>query len=154
MARTILCASNLPRYFWMEVINMICYILNHALIRSILKKTSYELWTKRKPNIVYLHVFGCRCFVLNNGKERLEKFDAKFDEAIFLGYSSSSKAFRVFNKRTLVVEESIHVVFDETNDLPSRKNEDIDDADPLIEGMKELTLKDSIIQNEEEHDDK
>ena len=60
----------------------------------------------------------------------------------------------MFNKKTLVVEESIHVVFDETNDLPSRKNEDIDDADLLIKGMKELTLKDSTIQNEEEHDDK
>ena len=70
--------------------------------------------------------------------KRLEKFDAKSDEAIFLGYSSSSKAFRVFNKKTLIVEESIHVIFDETNNLPSRKNEGIDDADPLIEGMKEI----------------
>ena len=92
--------------------------------------------------------------MLNNGKKRLEKFDAKSDEVIFLGYSSSSKAFRVFNKRTLVVEESIHVVFDETNDLPSRKNEDFDDADPLIEGIKEITLKDSTIQDNEEHEDK
>ena len=49
----------------------------------------------------------------------------------------------MFNKRTLVVEESIHVVFDESNDPPSRKNEGVDDADPLIEGMKEITLKDS-----------
>ena len=91
---------------------------------------------------------------MNNGKERLEKFDAKSDEAIFLSYSSSSKAFRVFNKKTLVVEESIHVVFDEINDLPSRKNESFDDADPLIEGIKEITLKDSIIQDDEEHEDK
>ena len=83
--------------------------------------------------------------MLNNGKERLKKFDAKSDEAIFLGYSFSSKVFSVFNKRTLVVEESIHVVFDETNDLSSRKNEGIDDADPLIEGMKEIILKDSTI---------
>ena len=92
--------------------------------------------------------------MLNNSKERPEKFDAKFDEAIFLGYSSSSKAFRVFNKRILVVEKSIHIVFDETNDLPSRKNEGFDNADPLIEGMKEITLKDSIIQDDEEHEDK
>ena len=92
--------------------------------------------------------------MLNNGKERLKKFDVKSDEVIFLGYSSSSKVFRVFNKRTLVVEESIHVIFDETNDLLLRKNEGIDDADLLIEGMKELTLKDSTIQNDEEHENK
>ena len=100
------------------------------------------------------HVFDCRCFVLNNGKERLRKFDAKSDEVIFFGYSSSSKVFRVVNKRTLVVEESIHVIFDETNDLPSRKNEDFDDADPLIEGIKEINLKDSTIQDDEEYEDK
>ena len=133
---------------------MVYYILNHALIRPILKKTPYKLWKGRKSNIAFFHIFDRRCFVLNNGKERLENFNTKSDETIFLSYSSSNKAFRVFNKRTLVVEESIHIVFDETNDLPSRKSEDIDDADPLIEGMKELTLKDSSIQNEEEHENK
>ena len=51
------------------------------------------------------------------GKDNLGKFDTKSDEAIFLGYSTISKAFRVFNKRNLVVEESVHVVFDEFNDL-------------------------------------
>ena len=153
MARTMLCESNLPRYFWAEAINTACYILNHALIRQFLKKTPYELWKGRKPNIAYFHVFGCRCFVLNNGKEKLGKFDAKSDEAILLGYSSTSKAFRVFNKRTLVVEESIHVVFDESNDLPSRKNEGVDDADPLIEGMKEITLKDSATPEDKDQED-
>jgi len=47
-------------------------------------------------------------------KINLAKFDAKVDDGIFLGYSSTNKAYRVFNKRTLVVEESIHVAFDET----------------------------------------
>ena len=108
---------------------------------------------KKKNKYYIFHIFDCRCFVLNNDKERLKKIDVKSDETIFLGYSSSSKAFKVFNKRTLVVEESIHVFY-ETNDFPLRKSEGIDDADPLIEGMKELTLKDSTIQNEEDHENK
>ena len=153
MAHTMLCKSDIPRYFWTEAINTACYILNRALIRQILKKPPYELWKERKPNIAYFHIFGCRCFVLNNGKERLGKFDAKSDEAILLGYSSTSKAFRVFNKRTLVVEESIHVVFDESNDLPSRKNKGVDDADPLIEGMKEITLKDSATPEDKDQEE-
>jgi len=62
-----------------------------------------------------VRVFGCKCFVLNNNKDSLSKFDAKADEAIFLGYSLQSKAYRVFNKRTLNVEESVHVVCNETN---------------------------------------
>ena len=50
-------------------------------------------------------------FHLINDKDKLKKFDAKSDEDIFLGYSSSSGAYRVFNKRILIVEESIHVIF-------------------------------------------
>ena len=97
------------------------------MIMPILKKTLYELFRERKPNISYFHPFGCKCFVLNNGKNNLGKFDAKSDEGIFLGYSLTSKAFRVFNKRTLVVKESIHVIFDESNPL-SRKDSLDDDV--------------------------
>ena len=85
-------------------------------------------------------MFGCCCFILNNGKDNLSKFDVKSDEGIFLGYSTSSKAYRIFNKRTLVVEESMHVVFDESNNKSSRKK-DIMDDDVGIRGIKNLTLK-------------
>jgi len=78
--------------------------LNRVLIRPILKKTLYELYKGRKPNISQFRVFGCKCFVLNNGKNSLGKFDAKADEAIFLGYLLQSKAYKVFNRRTLSVE--------------------------------------------------
>ena len=123
-----LCENNLPKYFWVKAINTSCYIINRAMIRLILKKTPYELFREGKPNIIYFHPFGCKRFILNNGQYNLGKFDAKSDESIFLGYSLTSKAFRVFNKRTLVVEESIHVIFDESNP-PSRKNSFDDDND-------------------------
>ena len=77
--------------------------MNRALIRFILKKTPYELYNGRKPSISHLHVFGCKCFVLNNGKDKLGKFDAKSDEGIFLGYSLHSKTFRIYNKRTMII---------------------------------------------------
>ncbi|KAL5545093.1 hypothetical protein UlMin_008877 [Ulmus minor] len=62
----------------------------------------------------------------------LGKFDSKSDVGIFLGYSSSSKSYRVYNRRTLVVEESMHIVFDESNPFSSEKVVicDDDDADP------------------------
>ena len=62
---------------------------------------------RRKPNVRFFHAFGYKCFVLNNDKDNLGKFDSKSDEAILLGYSTTSKAFRVFNKCTLIVEESV-----------------------------------------------
>ena len=110
MTRTMLNENNLPKYFWAEAVNTSCYVLNRILLMPILKKIPYELWKNKKPNISYFKVFGCKCFILNI-KENLENFDAKLDVGIFLGHSTSSKAFRVFNKRTMVVEESIHVIF-------------------------------------------
>ena len=142
MARTMLCEGNLPRYFWAEAVNTACYILNRVSTRPIIKKTPYEIWKGRKPNIYYFHVFGCNCFVLNNGKDNLEKFDAKFDEAIFLGYSTNSKAYRVFNKRTLTVEESIHITFNENVFLTIKTNEIEDDETTTIEkNLKDLSLQ-------------
>jgi len=91
------------------------YVLNRVTIRPPLKLTPYEIYKGRKPNISHLKVFGYKCFVLNNGKESLDNFDAKAKEGLFLGYSSTSKACRFFNKNLLKIEELVHVVFDESN---------------------------------------
>jgi len=89
--------------------------MNRVLIRPILKKTLYELFNGRKSNINHLRVFGCSCFILNNGKENLGKFDEKADHGIFIGYSLTSHAYRIYNKRLMIVEEFVHVVFDEVD---------------------------------------
>ena len=61
----------------------------------------------------YFRVFGSKCYILND-KENPEKFNAKSDEGIFLGYLTNSRAYRVYNKRTKTVMESINVVIDDT----------------------------------------
>ncbi|GJT18735.1 retrovirus-related pol polyprotein from transposon TNT 1-94 [Tanacetum coccineum] len=75
-------------------------------------KTSYEIFKERIPDISYFHVFGCPVFI-HNHKDHLGKFDAKADDGYFLGYSSVSKAFRVYNTRRQQIEETYHVTFDE-----------------------------------------
>jgi hypothetical protein len=57
-------------------------------------------------------VFGRKCYILRD-REDLGKFDTKSDEGIFLGYSFANRAYKVFNKRTGNVMESINVVVDE-----------------------------------------
>jgi len=94
----------------------------------------------RKPNVSYFKVFGCKCFVLNT-KDNLGKFDAKSYEVIFVGYSNTSKAYRVFNGSTLTIEESIHVKFEESNAFV--KN--VVEIYFLSEVMERITLKDSPI---------
>ena len=63
-----------------------------------------------EPNISFFHTFGCKCYVLNNDKDILRKFDLKSDETIFLGYSTPSKTFLIFNKQNLVIEEFVYCI--------------------------------------------
>ena len=94
----------------------------HRRVAHIIMRHLNHLVRKEENNIYHLKVFGCKCFVLNNGKEPLRKFDAKVDdETIFHGYSSQSKAYKVFNSRILCVEESVHGFCDETKLSCSRK---------------------------------
>jgi hypothetical protein len=147
-ARTMLCDSNLPKHFWAEAVNMACYVLNRVLLRPILKKTSYELFNGCIPKISYFKVFGCKCFILNT-KDNLDKFDAKSDEGIFIGYSSSSKAYRVYNKRSLVIEESLHVLFNETLSSIQDNVKNVDDSSDSDEPQVILESQPEVIQNNE-----
>ena len=70
-----------------------CYVSNRVFLRAFLKKTSYELRFGRQPKVSHLRVFGCRCFVLKSGK--LDKFESRSLDGIFLGYALHSHAYRV-----------------------------------------------------------
>ena len=60
---------------------------------------------------VILKIMVLKCFVLSNGKYPISKLDVKSDEAILMGYALNSKAYRVFNKSSSTVEESMHIIF-------------------------------------------
>ena len=138
MARTMINEYGLPHYLWAEAVNTSYYISNRIFLCKNTSKTSFEIYYSRKPNVSYFKVFGCKCFVLNT-KDNLGKFDAKSYEAIFVGYSNTSKAYRVFNKSSLTIEESIHVKFEESNVFV----ENVVEIDSLNEDMEKITLKDS-----------
>ena len=74
--------------------------------------TPYQLFKGKKPTPNFLHVFGCKCFVLRNQGENLGKFEAKADEETFVGYAAK-KAYRVCDLRLKIVMESVHVMFDD-----------------------------------------
>ena len=144
---------NLPIYFSREAVNTACYVPNYVLIRPILGKTPYELWHDNVLKLPYFHVFRCKCFVLNM-KDNFHNFDTKANEGIFVGYSSKSKAYHIYNKRTKVVEETIHVTFDETNPFKPRKEESFDNVGNTLEktsiGDKPSTSQASTSQNQNE----
>ena len=97
--------------------------------------------------------------MLNNGKHPTGKMDAKSDKTIFMGYALNFKTYRVFNKTSLIIEESIHVVFDETNVTPRKGVIVVDETD--IKEPKEKKQEDSkedspledLQRKEDQHDD-
>ncbi|KAJ9561689.1 hypothetical protein OSB04_006849 [Centaurea solstitialis] len=117
-ARSMLIEARLPLQLWAKAVNTACYTQNRSLIVKRFKKTAYELFRGRKPNISYFHIFGCNCYIKND-RDNLGKFDAKANDGFLVGYSTVSKAYRVFNKRRQTLEETIHVKFDEIDPFSS-----------------------------------
>ncbi|GKB98756.1 putative ribonuclease H-like domain-containing protein [Tanacetum coccineum] len=111
-ARTMLADSKLPTTFWAEAVNTACYVQNRVLVVQPHNKTPYELFLGRKPALSFMRPFGCPVTILNT-IDHLGKFDGKANEGYFVGYSTNSKVFRVFNSRTRIVEDNLHVQFSE-----------------------------------------
>ncbi|GJT81694.1 ribonuclease H-like domain-containing protein, partial [Tanacetum coccineum] len=109
-ARTMLVDSKLPTTFWAETVNTACYVLNRVLVIKPHNKIPYKLIRGRPPLIDFMKPFGFPVTILNT-KDHLGKFDGKADEGYFVGYSVVSKAIRVFNKRTRIVEETLKIRF-------------------------------------------
>ena len=104
--------ASLPLYFCADAVATACYTQNRSLLNKRFSITPYEILNNRKPNVKFFHIFGSRCFIFNS-KENRNKFDVKADEGIFLGYSLTSKAYRVLNKRSKRIEETYYVTFDD-----------------------------------------
>ncbi|GJY64419.1 putative ribonuclease H-like domain-containing protein, partial [Tanacetum coccineum] len=112
-ARTMLADSKLPTTFWAEAVNTACYVQNRVLVVKPHNKTPYELSHGRIPTLSFMRPFGYPVTILNT-IDHLGKFNGKAYEGFFIRYSLNSKAFRVFNSRTRIVEENLHIRFSES----------------------------------------
>nr|GEV53198.1 integrase, catalytic region, zinc finger, CCHC-type, peptidase aspartic, catalytic [Tanacetum cinerariifolium] len=93
---------------------------NHSLIRLQYNKNPYELMQDKKPNLSFFHVFGALCYPTNENDD-LGKLDAKTDIGIFIGYAPAKKAFKIYNKRTQKIIETIHVTLNELTAMASEQ---------------------------------
>ncbi|GJZ34750.1 retrovirus-related pol polyprotein from transposon TNT 1-94 [Tanacetum coccineum] len=138
--------SKLPLFFWAEAIATACYTQNRSIIILTHEKMAYHIINDRKPLIKHLHIVGCTCYLTRDG-ENLDKMKEKGDQCILVGYSTQSKGYCVYNKRTRLIVESIHLRFDEIKEMsktsvandtsglvPQRqKASDYDNPDPVPE---------------------
>jgi transposase InsO family protein len=104
MARMMLDEHKTPTRYWAEVVNTACHVGKQIFLGAFLNKTCYEVMHRRAPRVSHFRAFGCRRFILKNGK--LDKFESRSSDGILLGYASHSLAFRVLNLDTNLVIET------------------------------------------------
>nr|GEX69001.1 retrovirus-related Pol polyprotein from transposon TNT 1-94 [Tanacetum cinerariifolium] len=111
-ARTMLIFSKALMFLWAEAVATACYTQNRSLIHTRHHKTPYKLVHNKKPDLTFFRVFGALCYPTNDGED-LGKLQPTTDTGIFVSYAPSKKGYRIYNKRTRRILETIHVQFDE-----------------------------------------
>nr|GFB50685.1 hypothetical protein [Tanacetum cinerariifolium] len=104
-----------------EAVATACFTQNRSIICLRHGKTPYELMHDKQPDLSFFHVFGALCYPTNDS-ENIGKLQPKADIGIFIGYAPTKKAFRIYNRRTRRIVETIHVDFDELTAMASEQS--------------------------------
>nr|GEW33685.1 hypothetical protein [Tanacetum cinerariifolium] len=104
-------------------------------------KTPYELLHNKLPDLSFHHVFGALCYPTNDS-ENLEKLQPKAGIGIFIGYAPTKKAFRIYNRRTSRIVETIHVDFDELTAMATEQSS----SGPTLNEMTPATISSGLVQ--------
>nr|GEW09435.1 putative ribonuclease H-like domain-containing protein [Tanacetum cinerariifolium] len=140
-ARTMLIYAQAPLFLWAEAVVTAYFTQNRSIIRLRHGKTPYELLHNKLPNLSFFHVFGALCYPTNDS-ENLGKLQPKADIGIFIGYAPSKKAFRIYNRRTRRIVETIHVDFDEITAMASEQRS----SGPALNEMTPGTISSGLVQ--------
>nr|GEY70871.1 hypothetical protein [Tanacetum cinerariifolium] len=126
-------AAKVPLFFLAKAIATACFTQNRSVVIPRHEKTPYHIINDQKPLVKFFYIFGSLCYIVRDG-ENLDKMKEKGDACIFVGYYTQSRAYRVYNKRTRVIVETIHVNFDE---LPHMASDHVSsDPGPKCQGME------------------
>ena len=74
-ARTLMMEKNVALKYWREAVSIAVYTLNRVQVKKGTNAIPFELWYGHSPNVKHFKIFGCKCYILKESKNR--KFDAK-----------------------------------------------------------------------------
>ena len=124
-----------------------CYLVNRSPSSTLDDKTPHKVWSRKKPSLQHLRVFGCDAYVYVP-KENRSKMDKKDEKCIFIVYKDGVKGYKLWNPETKKIVYSRDVVFREAKDvskqefLPRKEEKE----------KKEFELKDDESKSTEEHE--
>ncbi|GKA11203.1 putative ribonuclease H-like domain-containing protein, partial [Tanacetum coccineum] len=141
-ARTMLIYAKASLFLWAEAVATACYTQNRSIVLLWHGKTLYEVLHDKPPDLSFFHVFGALCYPTNDS-ENLGKLQPKADIGIFIGYAPTKKAFRIYNRRTRRIIETIHVDFDELTAMASEHSS----SGPALHEMTPATISSGLVPN-------
>nr|GEX72064.1 hypothetical protein [Tanacetum cinerariifolium] len=141
-SRTMLIYAKAQLFLWAEAVATACFTQNRSIISLRHGKTPYELLHNKLPDLSYFHVFGTLCYPTNDS-ENLGKLQPKADIGIFGGYAPTKKAFRIYNRRTRRIIETIHVDFDELTAMACEQSS----SRPVLHEMTPATISSGLVPN-------
>ncbi|GJS12361.1 retrovirus-related pol polyprotein from transposon TNT 1-94 [Tanacetum coccineum] len=139
--------ATLKAYYEKLAVATACFTQNRSIINTRHNKTPYELLRGRKPNVEYFHVFGSLCYPTND-RDDLGKMKPKADIGVFIGYSETSRGFRIYNRRTKRIMETIHVKFDELTAIASEH----DCLEPELQRFNNQNSSDDLMNTPSKED--
>ena len=139
LVRSMLSHKQVSKRFWAEALATSVYVRNRVTSRALqVKTTPHHIWMKSTPNVGHLQVFGSKCWY-TLPKLELRKLDLRAREAMFLGYSQCSKAYKLWDGELNKIVVSRDVKFDEPtcgmHDIPTLESDSIkSDVDVVLLG--------------------
>lgn len=113
-SRCMLADCNAPKQMWSNAVNTAVYLINRSPTKKLEGALPDEKWTDQKVDVSHLRIFGSRVYV-HLPKAKRKKLDFKSEECILVGYSETSKGYRVFDPKTHTVRVARNVHFIENS---------------------------------------
>ena len=110
MSRCLLINAELPKFLWTYAVKKAAYVRNRCFNNRI-KRTPFEAFTGKQPNVSNMHTFGSKCFAYVQEKKKL---DDRSEQGIFVGYDSCSPAYLIYFPKKNIIRRVRCVKFDNT----------------------------------------
>ena len=127
-ARAMLHDQGLQMYLWAESCGTAMYVQNRSPHRRLGDITPEEAFTIEKPEISDFRIFGCPVYI-HASQEKKTKLDLARKQGVFVGYSKSAKAYRIYIRDQRKMKLSRDVTFEEDVAYRRSKHTDIDSDD-------------------------
>ena len=120
--------QNLSMFLWGEAVVTVVYVQNRSPHHILKNMTPEEAFSGKKPSVEHLSIFGCPIYI-HVPKDKRKKLEPSKKKGIFVGYSESSKAYRIYVPSQQKVEINRDVTFDENISFSKSIEDSMDSND-------------------------